>query len=249
MKTFWVTILLIASTKTMAGNWSSDIYKNLREGTSQYISSYNQLEIKTFLKVQKIWTYFKRLSIDRIQIDVPLSGLALLKMNLIFKDIHQIEVAILAMRSLDWIDDMTVSLLLKSLNLTPSPSLPASINQLTNEQESTAMTIFHKWNESLKLPQNCQEDVYRSLISELQRSDASLVKNIKHLNHLAYNKNIISKNTFKQFELFRQQKAQQWPTTLFHYGETLAALSKHFPNRIKDSSQIVTQVRWKQKIQ
>lgn len=248
MKAFILVILIIASTSSFAEDWSGDIYKNIREANSQYISFDNQQEIKTFNQSAKDMDILLEILRDPKLNRCASKWVNTIKNEFAFEDTHQIEVAILAMRSKDWIDDMTVSLLLRVLKLEPSSSIPSIKGQLSTIQEDIAMSIYQKWNQLLKAPQSCQEDVYRSMVSDLQKEDAGLVKNLKYLTHLAYEKNILSKNTYKQFEILRQQKVHLWPTNLRQYGETLNALSKHFPNRAKESSKIVTQVLSRQKL-
>lgn len=215
-------------------------YSNFREAKSQLIDQQSEDELSRKYEgtsdLMKLNSIMANPAVNRCASKI-LGGF---RNELGLKDQRDLEEAILALRLQDSLDDMAAGILIKFSKIDSLISHPIAHNDLTAEQEKKALTIFQKEAEALKSNEACREDSYRSLVSKLLSESIKFKKNLKRINKLALEKELITPAIFKEIERFRSHKVHEWPKTLSTYANNLDSLAKRFPDRKKESAAIIT---------
>jgi hypothetical protein len=219
---------------------NTNIYHNLRESASELISEQKGIEITGRYKDSTAMEQLKSIITDRSVNRCATKTVSSIKLKLGLEQQKDVEEAILALRLNDELDDISAGLLIKASKLNSTLSHPIAHNDLQAEEETRALEIYKKEFSSLNMKTACLEEAYRSVVSELLSGSLKFKKNLKHINKLAFEKNIIDAQTFKNFELMRINKVHEWPITLATYATNIEVLSKHFPERKKEGSEVVT---------
>jgi hypothetical protein len=217
----------------------SDTYKNIRESNSHYISVNKEEEINRVYKGSPEMDALRKIITDSSINNCASKVVSAIQNELNLKSEDEIKLAILSLRLDESIDDVVANILIKSsehkMNLNPITK-----DDLSSEEESMALDIYKAQVSELKNKKLCIEDSYRALVSKLTSSSYKFTKNLKHINKLALNHNIINNNDFKIIERMRKDKVHSWPITLSDYKSNLDSIAKAFPNRKKESSKLVT---------
>ncbi|MDO9184350.1 MAG: hypothetical protein Q7U04_18185 [Bacteriovorax sp.] len=222
-------------------------YFNLREGNSSIINSTNKDEVKEVVNDSSMM-----LTLHKIILDKSINSCASKVVNKItqsfnFSEDKDVELSILALRLANDLDDISTGILLKSLGTKKIVSIPISQNELSSTEEDKAFSIYRSVNSDFKNTSLCLEDVYRNLVSKLFIGSPKFVKNLKHLNRSALKNNVISKSMFQSLEYLRMNKVHEWPLTLSDYKNRLENISIKFPFRLKESADLVTNVKFNEK--
>lgn len=244
-----ITILCLSLTINLFAQEvsSTSPYENLREADSHLITSLKKDD------VMKVYNDEDSLSsLRKIINDKSINRCATKIVSAIQNDLHlssknETETAILALRFDDSLDDIAAGILLKAAD-TDVLSHPLAQNDLTEEEEKEALTLYKTKVADLQNKNICLEDSFRSLVAKLSEGSYKFTKNLKHINKLALEQKIINKSDFKNIEKLRINKVHEWPITLSSYKISLETLAKNFPNRTKESAKLVTEAgRFKNK--
>lgn len=219
---------------------NTSVYQNLRESASELISEEKSTEIKSRFENSTALELLQTILADRSVNRCATKTIASIKHKLGLKQQEDIEESILALRINDELDDISAGLLIKASKINSTLTHPIAHNDLFAEEEENALEIYKKEIAAINLNNACIEDAYRSVVGKLLAGALKFKKNLKHINKLAFERNIISERTFKEFELMRTNKVHEWPITLSQYASNLASLAKRFPERKKEGSDVVT---------
>ncbi|MDD4972761.1 MAG: hypothetical protein PHY93_00340 [Bacteriovorax sp.] len=222
-------------------------YRNMREGNSRLINSSKETEISKLYKNTKSIEVLRKIisdkSINRCATKVVLA----IKDKLNFSHRNDVELAILGLRQDNSIDDITANILTAATSLNILiPNLIAK-NDLTSDEEDKALEIFNTEAKHIKNKTLCIEDVYRDLVGKLATDSSKFVKNLKHINKLALDNNVINNNDFKILEKLRAKKVYEWPITLSEYSQSLDNIAINFPMRTRESAELITDVKFRVK--
>lgn len=218
---------------------SDSPYKNLREGNSHLITSHKEDEVTRLYKDTDAINSLRKIINDKTINKCATKVVSAIQKELKLGTEEETELAILGLRLDESIDDVAAGILIKAAD-TNFISHPIAKNDLTAEEEAKALEIYKGKTIDLKNQTLCIEDTYRSLVSKLNEGSYKFVKNLKHINRLALDKNIIKESDFKTVERLRAKKVHEWPITLSSYRSALDSIAKSFPTRKKEASKLVT---------
>lgn len=213
-------------------------YKNLREGKSHLITKFKLDDVRSRYKDTEDLLILRQIINDKNINRCATKVVAAIQNKLGLYSEEEVELAVLGLRLDESIDDVAAGILIKASNSKLSNSLAR--NDLTTEEESKAMEIYKTKVADLQNKNLCIEDTFREVVGKLAVSSNKYLKSLKHLNKLALNKKIIKADDFKVIEKMRVLKVHEWPLTLNNYRSNLDYIAKAFPNRVKESSQVVT---------
>lgn len=219
---------------------NTNVYQNLRESSSELISVQEGSNLKEKYKNSSAMELLQNILADRSINRCATKTVATIKNKLGLSNQQNVEEAILALRVNDHLDDVSAGLLIKASKINSNLTHPIARNELSNEEETKALEVYKKEISKLNLKTACIEEAYRSVVSELLSSSLKFKKNLKHINKIAFEHDIIDAQTFKNFELMRTNKVHEWPVTLATYASNMDALAKLFPERKKEGSEVVT---------
>lgn len=223
-------------------------YQNLREGKSDLIDSKKEEEIsKLYYKEGKSIEVLRSIISDKTINRCATKIVSSIRQNLNLRDKDEVELALLGLRLDDSLDDISTKILIEAANLSIFIPNPIARNNLTNAEEERALLIYKTRSLDIKNKSLCIEDVYRGVVGKLGADSPRFLKNLKHLNKIALDNNIINANDFKTLEKLRARKVHEWPITLSEYSARLGSISKAFPLRIKETASIVTDVKFRAK--
>ena len=215
-------------------------YFNLREGKSSLITEYNRDQIIRLYRGTRSLNTLKNIMFDPNSNRCATKIVSEIKSQLNLRDESEVKIAILGLRLDDAIDDITANILIKaSLLHRPFPQ-PIARNNISDEEESKALSVFRLLSKDFKDKSLCIEDSYRVLVKKLIEITPNLAKNLKHMNKLTLNHEIINDSDFKKLETMRTGKIHEWPITLSEHAENLEKLSRVFPDRVKESSDFIS---------
>ncbi len=219
---------------------SESPYANFREGNSRFISSHKHDEIQDQYQGTPEMDILKKIIADKKINRCASKIINDIEKELSFSKEKDIELAILALRQDDSIDDISADILIRASDKNVF-SHPIAKNDLTKEEKERALEIYKNKSSDLEDKDLCFEDSYRSLVGKLNESSYKFIKNLKHLNKLALEKKIIKEDNFKTLEVMRIKKVHEWPITLASYKNGLETITKNFPSRKKESAKLVTE--------
>lgn len=222
-------------------------YRNIREGKSQLINSSKETEIaRLYNKDTKSIKVLRNIISDKSINRCATKVVAAIKNNLDLSQREDVELAILGLRQDDSIDDISANILIDATNLNVLTN-PLANNDLTRDEEDKALEIFKTKAKDIKNKALCIEDVYRDLVAKLAKESTKSLKNLKHINKVALDNGLVNHNDFKMLERLRAKKVFEWPMTLSEYGQTLDSIARSFPGRIKESGELITDVKFRAK--
>ncbi|MBC7429374.1 MAG: hypothetical protein H7336_12220, partial [Bacteriovorax sp.] len=145
----------------------SRAYANIRESKSRYINKENvSIVLETYKDSYKLGII--KSIIDDSKINKCASKLLLnLSQSLHTDQDNDVENAILALRLDNAIDDVTVSILIRSLKTKVSLSLPIKSEGLNSDDESAAQKIYASKILDFRKGNTCPEDSYISLYASV----------------------------------------------------------------------------------
>lgn len=219
--------------------WAQD-FSNIREADSVLIPKNSVDEIARLYKGTKAEELLKNIMTDKKINRCATSVISTIEKSLNLNNTQEVEKAVLGLRLNDSIDDIAADLLIRASKIKKPIAHPIAKNDLTPEEEEKAMAVFSTKASELKNKSACIEDTYRALVFKLGQESIKFRKELKTLNKLALEKDIISEIEFKKIEKMRAGKVHEWPLTLSAYGHSLEILAKNFPNRVKESSPLIT---------
>lgn len=235
---FSLTLNLVAQEQPSVSQNSP--YKNIREGKSTLISEQKEDEVSKLYKGTKSLEVLNRIIDDKMINRCATKVVASIESQLNLKSNNDVEMAILGLRLDDSIDDIAANLLIKASKLSRSVVNPIAKNNLTAEEEEKALKIFASKVKDVKNKALCVEDTYRSLVVKLMSESPKFGKTLKHINKLARNHDLITETEFKTLETMRVGKVYEWPLTLSSYVQSLESVARIFPDRVKESSDLIT---------
>lgn len=214
-------------------------YKNLREGSSHLISNNKRDEINNLYRGSPDLAVLKKIIADKNINRCATKVVASMQNELGLNSEKDIELAVLALRLDESLDDVSAGILIKAAD-TNFIANPIAKNELTLEEEAKALAVYKTKVVDLQNKKLCKEDVYRELVGKLNTASLKFTKHLKHLNKLALNKNIIKETEYRSIETMRATKVHEWPITLSSYRSSLDTIAKNFPLRTKEASKLVT---------
>lgn len=218
---------------------SDSSYRNMREASSNLISSRKEDDIARLYKdtasLESLRAIINDKNINRCATKVVKAIQS--KLNLASD--KDTEMAILGLRLDESIDDITANILIKAIDVNSTLN-PIAKKDLTSEEEDKALNIYKSQAQDIKDKSLCVEDTYRTLYKKLAEGSYKFPKELKRINKLALDNNIIKYEQFKKLESMRLNKVHEWPLTLSSYRTNLDAINKSFPNRTKEASKFVT---------
>lgn len=218
---------------------SDSPYRNLREGNSHLITSTKEDDVARLYKDTKAIESLRRIINDKTINRCATKVVSAIQKELNLSGENETELAILGLRLDESIDDVAAGILIKAAD-TNFVAHAIAKNDLTAEEETKAMEIYKGKVADLQNKTLCIEDSFRTLVGKLAEGSYKFPKNLKHINRLALDKNIIKESDFKILERLRAKKVHEWPITLNTYRTNLDAIAKNFPGRKKESSKLVT---------
>lgn len=217
-----------------------NIFENFREGKSSLITDENRDEIAKLYVGTKSLNILKNIVSDKNINRCATKIVSAIKNNLNLKNDGDVRLAILGLRFADSLDDISAAILIKASGLSSPLRQPFTRSKLSDVEEENALLIFKSQIKDLKNSSLCIEDSYSALAIRLASASPKYIKNLKYLNKLALDHNIINENNYRTLETMRSGKVHEWPLTLLSYGQSLDYFSKKFPNRTKQSSETIT---------
>lgn len=218
---------------------SDSSYRNMREASSNLIPSRKEDEIAQLYKgtasLESLRAIINDKNINRCATKVVKA----IQSRLNLTSENETEMAILGLRMDESIDDVTASILIKALEI-DSSSNPIAKNDLTKAEVNKALGIYKSQVVDISDKSLCIEDTYRTLYKKLSEGSYKFPKELKRINKLALQNNIIKNEQFKKLEAMRLSKVHEWPMTLSSYRTNLDAIAKAFPKRLKEESKFVT---------
>lgn len=242
MKKNIIIIIILSLTTNLFAEEASipdvhdSVFFNLREGKSRFINGSKEREIK------KIYLNTQAGVVLRNSISENLNSLCAsrilfeIKDKLHVKSSNDVELAILGMRQEDLIDDVVVDILIKSVRTHDLSINPFVKDSLNSEEETKIIEILHGLEKEIHNEKSCIDDTYKKFVSKISTLTPKVYKNLKHINNLALDNNVISNSEYLIFEKLRKEKIFEWPMTLSEYGKKLERLRGLFPTRRKESS-------------
>lgn len=223
-------------------------YLNIRESNSRFINANNIDDVTKYYKGTKEMEALRIIISDKTVNTCGSKIIDKIKSQLSLETDDEVEMAILGLRLDNSIDDISADILLRTNKVFSHQVVPIASNNLTDEEEQKAISIYKEKSDDIKNEGLCLEDTYRVIISKLYASNFKFLKNLKHLNRVARKNNLISDKKFKNFEKFRLAKVHEWPLTLSEYASRLNEINKRFPERKKEEANFVTDVSSHQKV-
>lgn len=223
-------------------------YFNIREGASRLINITNEEEVSKRYKDTKEMGVLRKIILDKSVNRCATKIVGQIKTQLKIETADDVELAILGLRLDNSIDDVSADILLKANKVDVYSPIPISNNRLTAEEEKDALTIFKTKKIDVNNEEFCIEDTYKDLVDKLYSKNTKFLKNLKHINKIAYSSGLISGAKFKTLEKLRYSKVYEWPLTLSEYSDQLDRVSKKFPARKIESADLVTKIISHQKI-
>ncbi len=214
-------------------------YKNLREGSSHLISDRKRSEINDLYQGSPDLDVLRKIINDKTINRCASKVVSAMQNSLGLRSDKEVELAVLALRLEDSLDDISAGILIKAAD-TNFIANPIAKNELTPEEETKALDVYKTKVLDLQNKTLCKEDTYRELVGKLSTTSLKFAKHLKHLNKLALNKNIIKETEYKSIEMMRATKVHEWPLTLSGYKSSLDTIAKSFPLRKKEESKLVT---------
>lgn len=214
-------------------------YKNLREGSSHLISHNKKIEIDNLYRGSPDMAVLRKIINDKNVNRCASKVVSSIQNELGLISEKDIELAVLALRLEDSIDDVAAAILIKAADSSYIVN-PIAKNDLTAEEEVKALAVYKTKAADLQNKTLCKEDVYRELVGKLTTASLKFGKHLKHLNKLALSKNVIKESDYKSVEVMRATKVHEWPITLSTYKSSLETIAKNFPLRKKEASKLVT---------
>lgn len=219
----------------------------MREGKSHLINSINETEISKLYKDTKAIGVLRKIIADKSINRCATKVVSAIRNNLDLTHGENVQLAILGLRLDDSIDDVAANILIGATDLNLILPNPIAKDDLNSDEEDRAMKIFHTKTKDIKNKNLCIEDVYRDLVSSLANDSAKFVKNLKHINKIALDNNYINDNDFKVIERLRAKKVYEWPLSLSDYEQNLENVARMFPQRIKETAELITDVKFRGK--
>lgn len=252
MKKLIITVLLFTLTLNLfadeAAHLEADkLFNNIREGKSSLMSSQKEDEVRREYQGNPDLKKLQAIMQDRSVNHCATKVIRKFKNELGLSSQKDVDLAILGLRLYDSLDDVSASILMKANDLSNTVAGPITKDDLTSDEEEQAMAIFKDKADDFKNRANCKEDTYRELVSKLGNSAPKFIANLKHINKLARNEGYITDDDYKTLEVFRIKKVHEWPITLNSYAQSLDILSKRFSTRVKETSSLITQTKFRQK--
>ncbi|MFA6237714.1 MAG: hypothetical protein WC635_10340 [Bacteriovorax sp.] len=215
-------------------------YKNIREGKSALIPRFKEDDIARMYRGTKAINVLRKIITDKSVNRCATKVISAIESQLDLVSDKDVEDAILGLRLDDSIDDVSAGLLIHASKLSRPLANPIAKNELTDEEEAKAISIFSSKISDIKNKSLCIEDTYRSIYFSLVKESAKFGKHLKHLNKIAFDRDLISEAEFRRLETMRAGKVYEWPLSLSSYAQTLDTLAKRFPDRVKESSELIT---------
>lgn len=223
------------------------VYMNMREGKSSLISSLKEDEIRNEYQGNPDLKILKSIMADRSINRCATKVVRKIKNELGLNNDKDVELAVLGLRFYDSIDDVGASILLKANDLSNVIPGPITKDELSSDEEDQAMEIYKTKADDFKNRSLCMEDNYRELVGKLVSKSPKFLANLKRINKMARSEGYISDDDYKTLEVFRIKKVHEWPITLSSYAQSLEQLAKRFNTRTKESSNLITQTKFRQK--
>ncbi len=238
---------LFAEEVTVPPSTPDFVYKNLRESQSSLITAEKRVEVEKLYKDTKSLNVLHSIITDHSINRCATKVLSAIRNKLNLKSKTDVEYAILGLRLDDSIDDISAKILMNTNDLSIMIPNPISRDELNSEEEDKALEVFKTKAVDIRNKNLCIEDSYRDLVSSLASKEPKFYRNLKHINKLALDNNLVSEENFKMIELFRAKKVYEWPITLSDYARSLDVFKKKFVDRKKESAPFVTNVKYRQK--
>jgi hypothetical protein len=224
------------------------LLENKREAASSFIDKEMVQKIidlypRNSVDTEKMLTLFSDIKMNRCSSKL-ISGI---KDELALSKDSDVKTALLSLRYHDYLDDVSLGLLLKANEIKNFPVTAAENAELSGDEEASVEKVYKEQLKVFRNSANCPEDSYRSLVLALANASPKYLKSLKALNRLAYKKDILTENEFKKLEKLRMNKVHEWPITLADYTSTLSNLRQKFPALAKESSELITKTKFRQK--
>ncbi|MBC7537315.1 MAG: hypothetical protein H7281_00735 [Bacteriovorax sp.] len=226
---------------------SNSPYRNMREGKSHLIDSSKETGISKLYKDTNSIEVLRKIISDKSINRCATKVVSAIKNKLDINHESDVKMAILGLRMDDSIDDISANILIEAIDIKNLIPNPIAKNDLTSDEEDQALEIFHSKSKDIANKSLCIEDVYRSLVAKLSSDSSKFIKNLKHINKLALDNNVINENDFQTLEKLRVKKVYEWPLSLSEYGQSLESISRKFPLRTKETAELITDVKFRGK--
>lgn len=223
------------------------VFANIREGRSSLMSSQKEDQVRNEYQGNPDLKVLKSIVADRSINRCATKVIRKIKNELGLTNQSDVELAVLGLRLYDSLDDVSANILLKANDLSNAVAAPITKDDLSSDEEEQAMDIYKSKADDFKNRTLCMEDTYRELVGKLYSKAPKFLDNLKHINKMARNEGYITDDDFKTLEVFRIKKVHEWPVTLGSYAQSLEQLSKRFNTRVKESSNLITQTKFRQK--
>lgn len=226
---------------------SNSPYRNMREGKSHLIDSSKETGISKLYKDTNSIEVLRKIISDKSINRCATKVVSAIKNKLDINHESDVKMAILGLRMDDSIDDISANILIEAIDIKNLIPNPIAKNDLTSDEEDQALEIFHSKSKDIANKSLCIEDVYRSLVAKLSSDSSKFIKNLKHINKLALDNNVINENDFQTLEKLRVKKVYEWQLSLSEYGQSLESISRKFPLRTKETAELITDVKFRGK--
>jgi uncharacterized protein (UPF0147 family) len=242
-----LTLNLFADEANNLPSVRDSIFKNTRESASELISNLQKDEVESLYKDTREIGILRSIISDRTINRCATKVIAKIKENLNLNNEKDVNLAVLGLRLDESIDDVSAKVLLNTNELSRSISIPFTKDELNGSEEEKALEIFKTKAKDIHDKNLCIEDTYRELVGKLAGSAPKFLRNLKQINKIALRDELINDSDFKTIEMLRRNKVYQWPLTLSEYAKSLEQIAKQFSGRVKESSTLVTSVKFRQK--
>lgn len=230
------------------------LLKNDREGKSYYIKKADESNIQKLVN-----SYSATAIIDMGEAvlnefnPVNICSLDVVrKLGKSFSDFDN-ETILLTLRELNVIDDIALSILLKSVNLKNFKKRPTysekTFKNYDEEKKKNLLRLFSTFSKKVERGA-CSIVEYKSLYSELRNKEKKLKKSELKANlDFALNSKAITQSDYELLERFRKSKVEEWSLLLSDYIKKKNQLRVQYPTNTDDiSSSFVTQKMKKTKM-
>lgn len=217
-----------------------NFYTNLREDKSTLISSAKEDKIARLYSGTKAFETLKNIIADKNINRCATKLNYAIQEQLKLSNDDEVTTAILGLRLNNSIDDIFANILIKALSLSRPMQIPITKDNLDQDEERKALQIFSSKVKDIKNKALCKEDTYRSIVAKLVSESPKFGRTLKRINKIAMLNGLINDSEYNRFEKFRVGKVHEWKLTLSEYAQSLEAIAKKFPNRVKESSNLIT---------
>lgn len=230
------------------------LLKNDREGNSYFIKKSDESKIQKIVDVftpsavidigESILNEFNPVTICSVDV--------VQKLSKAFKG-HEINTVLLALRELNVVDDLSLSILLKSASIKKfknrAKSGQKTFREYDEEKKKNLLRLFSSFSKKVERGA-CSLIEYKSLYSELRNKEKKFKRSeFKSSIDFAYKSKAISQADYEIIERFRRAKVEEWNLLLGDYVKKKNQLRIQYPSTSDDlSSSFVTQKLKKSKM-